>query len=636
MCVKTETPERAPVKWIRTVSKQQGEKKMTKEDIVKQIIKDVGGSDNINNAWHCMTRLRFDLKDEKKVDYAALEKTPKVVGTKYQSNQLQVVIGTDVADYYAPLAKELGLDEANQGETSEKKGAVSLFMDTVSGVFGPIVPAIAGAGMIKGLMAGLVALNVISNQTDTYLVIDMIASGVFTFLPFFVAASAARIFKTNQYLAIAIAATLQFPTMTNAVAEGSISAFRLFGVLPVPVFNYAGTVIPIIFAVLALSYIYRWVDKLLPQVLRTVFTPTISLFVAGILTLTVIGPISIHLGNLLAAGVAGLFTISPVLAGIVVGAIRPIAIFTGLHHAMTPIALQNFANQGYDMLMPMMFMANMAITGATAAIYFKVKTKEEKSIILSSAVSGLLGITEPALFGILSKYKKAFIAATVGSSVASAFISFFGVRIYGYILSSIFSLPAYIGEYFIYAVLGIILAIGLSFAMSWFLVPNQAAEGDRYTNEVDLHAVTHGEYVPLGDVPDEVFSTKMMGEGYAIESQDGQIFAPVSGEVTTVFPSKHAVGIKTQNGVEVLVHMGIDTVSLGGQGFEVFVKAGEQVTPQTKLAQMDLPFIKQQGKETMVIVLITNMDRVQQFSGSTDLEGRHQAGALLEKVVLNA
>jgi PTS system beta-glucosides-specific IIC component len=335
-----------------------------------------------------MTRLRFDLKDEKKVDYAALEKTPKVVGTKYQSNQLQVVIGTDVADYYAPLAKELGLDEANQGGTSEKKGAVSLFMDTVSGVFGPIVPAIAGAGMIKGLMAGLVALNVISNQTDTYLVIDMIASGVFTFLPFFVAASAARIFKTNQYLAIAIAATLQFPTMTNAVAEGSISAFRLFGILPVPVFNYAGTVIPIIFAVLALSYIYRWVDKLLPQVLRTVFTPTISLFVAGILTLTVIGPISIHLGNLLAAGVAGLFTISPVLAGIVVGAIRPIAIFTGLHHAMTPIALQNFANQGYDMLMPMMFMANMAITGATAAIYFKVKTKEEKSIILSSAVSG--------------------------------------------------------------------------------------------------------------------------------------------------------------------------------------------------------------------------------------------------------
>lgn len=608
---------------------------MTKEEIVEQIIKDVGGEGNINNAWHCMTRLRFDLKDAQKVDYAALEKTPKVVGTKYQSNQLQVVIGTDVGDYYGPLAKKLGLDDNSQQSSAEKKGAVSLFMDTVSGVFGPIVPAIAGAGMIKGLMAGLVALNVISNQTDTYLVIDMIASGVFTFLPFFVAASAARIFKTNQYLAIAIAATLQFPTMTNAVADGEIAAFKLFGVLPVPVFNYAGTVIPIIFAVLALSYIYRWVDKILPQVLRTVFTPTISLFVAGLVTLTIIGPISIHLGNLLAKGVEGLFDISPVLAGIVVGAIRPIAIFTGLHHAMTPIALQNFANQGYDMLMPMMFMANMAITGATAAIYFKVHTKEEKSIVLSSAVSGILGITEPALFGILSKYKKAFLAATIGSSIASAFISFFGVRIYGYILSSIFSLPAYIGEYFIFAVLGIIIAIATSFTITFFLIPKQTDEAS-FTNEIDLHAVTEGAYIPLENVPDEVFSTKMMGEGYAIHSENGTIYAPVAGEVTSVFPSKHAIGIKTSNGADVLVHMGIDTVSLDGQGFDVFVKEGDQVTAQTRLAQMDLDFIKRQGKETMVIVLITNMDQVQKFSGVKNLEGMHQAGALLEKVILKA
>ncbi|OBS62174.1 PTS beta-glucoside transporter subunit EIIBCA [Enterococcus mundtii] len=608
---------------------------MKHEEIAKQIIQHVGGASNINNAWHCMTRLRFDLKDEKKVDYAALEKTPKVVGTKYQSEQLQVVIGTEVADYFAPIAKELGLDETSERSEGEKKGVVSLFMDTVSGVFGPIVPAIAGAGMIKGLMAGLVALNVISNQTDTYLIIDMIASGVFTFLPFFVAASAARIFKTNPYLAIAIAATLQFPTMTTAVAEGSISAFQLFGIIPVPVFNYAGTVIPIIFAVLALSYIYRWVDKLLPQVLRTVFTPTISLFVAGLLTLTVIGPISIHLGNLLAASVAWLFSISPVLAGIVVGAIRPIAIFTGLHHAMTPIALQNFANQGYDMLMPMMFMANMAITGATAAIYLKVKSKEEKSLVLSSAVSGLLGITEPALFGILSKYKKAFMAATIGSSIASAFISFFGVRIYGYILSSIFSLPAYIGQYFVFAVLGIVIALVSSFAITYFLVPNEQAEDTEYTNEVNLHAVAKGEYIPLEDVPDEVFSTKMMGDGFAIESIDGAIFAPVSGKVTTIFPSKHALGIKTSNGVEVLVHMGIDTVNLNGAGFDVLVKVGDQVTVDTKIAQMDLPYIHSQGKKSMVIVVITNMDRVSKFSGERNLEGQHQAGALLERALLN-
>lgn len=608
---------------------------MKHEEIVKQIIEDVGGAGNINNVWHCMTRLRFNLKDEKKVDYSALEKLSKVVGTKYQSDQLQVVIGTDVAEYFTPIAKELGLDENNQQGETEKKGLVSVFMDTVSGVFGPIVPAIAGAGMIKGLMAGLVALNVISNQTDTYLIIDMVASGVFTFLPFFVAASAARIFKTNQYLAIAIAAILQFPTMTAAVAEGKLSAFQLFGVVPVPVFNYAGTVIPIIFAVLALSYIYRWVDNVLPQILRTVFTPTISLFVAGLLTLTVIGPISIHLGNLLAAGVAWLFSISPVLAGIVVGAIRPIAIFTGLHHAMTPIALQNFANQGYDMLMPMMFMANMAITGATAAIYTKVKTKEEKSLVLSSAVSGLLGITEPALFGILSKYKKAFIAATIGSSVASAFISFFGVRIYGYILSSIFSLPAYIGQYFIFAVLGILIALILSFTICYFMVPKQEEEDEVFTNEVDLHATAKGNYIPLENVPDEVFSTKMMGDGFAIDSVDGTVFSPVSGTVTTIFPSKHAIGIKTANGIEVLVHMGIDTVALAGKGVELFVKVGDKVSTDSKIAQMDLAYIRSQGKETMIIVVITNMDRIATLSGLKDLEGQHQAGALLERAHLS-
>lgn len=606
---------------------------MKHEQAVNQMIQAIGGKSNINNAWHCMTRLRFNLKDKEQIDYQTLEKIPGVVGTKYQSDQLQIVIGTTVADYYGTLAKLLDLDQQEVVDT-QKKGLVSLFMDTVSGVFGPIVPAIAGAGMIKGLTAGLVALNLISAESPTYVVINMLASGVFTFLPFFVAASAAKIFKTNQYLAIAIAATLQFPTMTEALASGDISQFLVFNFLPVPVFNYAGTVIPIIFAVLCLSYIYRWVDKILPEVLRTVFTPTISLFLSGLLTLVVIGPIGIHLGNLLAAGVSWLFSISPVLAGIIVGAIRPIAILTGLHHAMTPIALQNFANQGYDMLMPMMFMANMAITGATAAMYTKVKSKEEKSIILSSAVSGLLGITEPALFGVLTRYKKAFLAATIGSSVASAFISFFGVRIYGYILSSIFSLPAYIGEYFIFAVLGIILALGSSFAIAYFLVPKEQVDGETFTNELELTAVTEGTYLPLEDVKDSVFSSKMVGDGFAMKSLSGDVFSPISGKITTIFPTKHAIGITADNGLELLIHMGIDTVSLNGSGFELFVQEGQSVNTQTKLAHIDLQLLADAQKDDTIIVVVTNMDKVARFSGAYSLEGSHRPGTPMEKVVL--
>jgi PTS system beta-glucosides-specific IIC component len=298
----------------------------------------------------------------------------------------------------------------------------------------------------------------------------MMASGVFTFLPFFLAASAAKMFKTNQYLGIAIASTVMFPTMVEAAKAKEIAAFYFMGIIPIPVFNYTGTVIPIIFSVLVMSYVHRYVDKYMPSVLKTVVTPTLTLFISGFLALSVIGPIGIHLGNFLAWIVQGLFAISPVLAGIVVGAIRPIAIMTGMHHAMTPIALQNFATQGYDMLMPMMFMANLSIVGATLAVYFKIRNNNEKSVIVSAGISGLLGITEPALFGVLAKYKKAFLAATIGSSISSAFISFFGVRLYGYILSSVFSIPAYIGPYFIYAVLGMIIALASSFALSYMFM----------------------------------------------------------------------------------------------------------------------------------------------------------------------
>lgn len=454
---------------------------MEHENVSRFIIEKVGGKDNIQNVWHCMTRLRFELKDYNIVDQEALVDRKEIIGANYKNNQMQIVVGTKANEYYESVSSLLNLESNSSlanAKNDSSKGIISRFMDIVSGVFGPIVPAIAGAGMIMGLMNGLIALDIIDSSSHTYIVINMIASGVFTFLPFFVAASAARIFKTNQYLAIAIAASLQVPAMTNAVAEGALQHFDLFGFIPVPIFNYGGTVIPIIVAIWALSYIHRFVDSRLPDVLRTVFTPTITLFAGGLLTLVVIGPLGIYLGNGLASVVEWLFEISPVLAGIIVGGIRPIAIFTGLHHAMTPIALQNFANQGYDMLMPMMFMANIAITGAAAGMYFKERTQSEKSIAISAVISGFLGITEPALFGVLTKNAKAFIAATIGSSVASAFISFFGVRIYGYILSSVFSLPAYIGEYFVYAVLGLIIAFSVSFILTYILIPNVEVESE--------------------------------------------------------------------------------------------------------------------------------------------------------------
>lgn len=450
---------------------------MGTQEAVSNIIRLVGGRDNINNVWHCMTRLRFSLIDDDKVCQGEIKKLPGVLGTQLQSDQFQIVIGPQVNSWYEQLLATLGQKpEQNSGQGKARKSLVSMFMDTVSGVFGPIVPAIAGAGMIKGLLAGLIALKVVSAKSDTVMIIDLIASGVFYFLPFFLAVSAAKIFKTNEYLAAAVAACLMYPSLIEAAKalaahqEGAASAFWLLGAIPVSVFNYSASVIPVIFSVLALSYIHRWVDSFMPDVLKTVFTPTLTLFLGALAALVVIGPVGIYLGKALAWLIEGLFGVSASFAGLIVGAIRPVAILTGMHHAMTPIALQNFSERGYDMLMPMMFMANMAIAGTTFAIWRISKSRQDKTVTLSAAISALLGITEPALFGVLTRYKKAFIAATVASSLASAFIAFFGVRLYGYILSSIFSLPAYIGPYFLFAASGVLIALVLPFFLTTLLV----------------------------------------------------------------------------------------------------------------------------------------------------------------------
>ncbi|EPN1696376.1 PTS transporter subunit EIIC [Cronobacter malonaticus] len=455
---------------------------MGTQEAINNIIRLVGGQGNINKVWHCMTRLRFDLVDDDKVDQQAIKKLPGVLGAQLQSDQFQVIIGPKVNSWYEQMVSALGGDASTVAPAKGRKGLVSLFMDTVSGVFGPIVPAIAGAGMIKGLLAGLVALKVVSARSDTVVIIDLIASGVFYFLPFFLAVSAARIFKVNEYLAAAVAACLMYPSLIDAAKalathqEGAVSALWLLNAIPVSVFNYSASVIPVIFSVLALSYIYRWVDHIMPDVLKTVFTPTLTLFIGALAALVVIGPTGIWLGKGLALFIEGLFSVSASFAGLIVGAIRPVAVLTGMHHAMTPIALQNFSDRGYDMLMPMMFMANMAIAGSTFAIWRLSKERQEKTVTLSAAISALLGITEPALFGVLTRYKKAFISATIASSLASAFIAFFGVRLYGYILSSIFSLPAYIGPYFIFALAGVVMALVISFVLTTLLVGKEVSE----------------------------------------------------------------------------------------------------------------------------------------------------------------
>ncbi len=618
---------------------------MEMKEKITQIIQYVGGKDNVKNAWHCITRLRFELKDNGKINVDAIKKMNGVLGTAFAKDQFQIVIGVGVDKYYEELISQLGLDanapvEADDNE--KRKDFATWFMDVVSGIFGPIVPAIAGAGMIKGLMGGLVALGIITNTTDTYQVIDMLASGVFTFLPFFITASAAKKFRTSQYLAIAIASIIMYPTMVSAAQAGEISAFMLFGFVPVPVFNYTGSVIPIIFGVWGLSYIHKWVDKVVPTAAKTVVVPTITLFIGGLFTLLVVGPIGIYCGKGLAWVIGSLFAISPTLAGIVMGAIHPVSILVGMHHAMTPIALENFATLGYDQLMPMMFIANLSIVGAAAACYFKAENQQERQIVGSSVISGILGITEPALFGVLTKYKKAFIAATVGSTIGSAFIGTFGVRLFGYITSSVFSIPAYIGPWFGYAAIGWIMAFMISFGLSYVLVvkmdtdrKTSADNTDNITAKADtafpaeLGSPAKGTIVPMQEIRDDVFSSGALGTCIGVDPADGRIVAPADGEIIQVADTLHAIGIQAGS-LEILIHVGIDTVDMNGEGFKSKVKEGQMVRKGEELLTVDLQKVAAAGHPATVITAVTNTDEFAEIRQAAT--GNVSAGDLLLKI----
>ncbi len=352
--------------------------------------------------------------------------------------------------------------------------------------------------------------------------------------------------------------------------------------------------------------------------------------------------IGIYCGKGLAWVIGSLFAVSPTLAGIVMGAIRPVSILVGMHHAMTPIALENFATLGYDQLMPMMFIANLSIVGAAAACYFKAGDQQEKQIVGSSVISGILGITEPALFGVLTKYKKAFVAATIGSTVGSAFIGTFGVRLFGYITSSVFSIPAYIGPWFGYAAIGWIMAFGVSFALSYVFVvkmdtgkkepaadvavPAKTAEGGF---SAEIGAPAKGIVVPMKEIKDDVFSGGVLGACIGVEPAEGRIVAPADGKIVQVADTLHAIGIQA-GPMEIIIHVGIDTVSMNGDGFESKVKQGQMVRKGEELLLIDLKKIANAGHPATVITVVTNTHEFAEVRQAA--VGNVEAGATLLKV----
>ena len=446
------------------------------------LIAAVGGNENIVNITHCMTRLRFKLVNESLVDKEKIESIKGVKGVVLSQGQTQVVIGVEVEQWYNALSGvNSAADNSSDSNIEQEKG--KLFqnaMRIVAGIFGPVVPAIAGAGMLMGLLSGLIATNVISESSDTVFFFRSISVAVFFFLPMLVSFSAAKVFRVNEYIALAVAAAMMSPKLLEKAAQlsaaGNSPELSVFGVVPIELLNYGGAIVPAILAVWVLSKITPMVDKFVPVSAKPVFTPLIAFTVTSTIVLSLVAPAGMWLSNGAGWVVSSLLEISPTLTGFVFGLTRPITIVFGIHHSMTPISLNNFALYGKDLLMPIMCLGNIAIAGATMAVWYKQRktaSKEQSSITMGSGITAILGITEPALFGVLTKYTKALFMASLAAGVFGAISVTIDTHLTSYILSSIFSLPAYLAggtQNFIQAVFGICGVFVLSFALTVIFV----------------------------------------------------------------------------------------------------------------------------------------------------------------------
>ncbi len=439
----------------------------------------LGGEQNIANITHCMTRLRFKLVDESLAVKETLEKINGVKGVVLAQGQTQIVIGVEVEQWYNAL---IGSATTSDDIVPDKEKG-KLFqnaMRVVAGIFGPVVPAIAGAGMLMGLLSGLIATNVVSETSDTVFFFRSISVAVFFFLPMLVSFSAAKVFKVNEYIALAVASAMLSPKLVEKATQlnelGANPELSVFGVIPVELLNYGGAIVPAILAVWVLSKITPMVDKFVPASAKPVFTPLLAFTVTSTLVLSLVAPAGMWLSNGAGWVVSALLEISPTLTGFVFGLTRPITIVFGIHHSMTPISLNNFALYGKDLLMPIMCLGNLAIAGATMAIWYKQRktaTKEQSSVTMGSGITAILGITEPALFGVLTKYTKAMLTASIAAGIVGAISVTIDTHLTSYILSSVFSLPAYLAsgtQNFVQAILGVCGVFTLSFALTMVFV----------------------------------------------------------------------------------------------------------------------------------------------------------------------
>lgn len=598
------------------------------EQLAKQIVSLVGGADNINDAYHCQTRLRFQLKDESKADTAALEANDGVAKVIQNAGVYQVVIGTHVADVFEEIAKEAHLETRTDAAEApeEKKKLIDRLIDFVAGTFQPVIPALSGAGMVKAVLALLVVFHVITNESQTYILLNMFADAVFFFLPVLLAYSEAQKLKCNPILAAGVALIMMHPTWTGMVAAGEPVNF--FGFIPFSLVTYSNSVIPIILIVFVQSYVEKLLNKYIPKAVNLVFVPMLTFIIMGTLAFSVLGPIGNLVGQYLAIVFNFLADNAAWAPAVLVGGLLPIMVMFGIHNGVAPLGVMQMSNLGYDSIFgPGCVCSNMAQASAGLFLALRTKNKKEKQIATSGAITAYMGITEPLLYGVNLPEKYPLIASMIGGAFGGLYAGLTHTHRFATGSSRLPAVLLYIGDdtmmYFWNILIAIaiycVVSAGIAFVLS--VRCEKASEKESAKEEAaapapsivltvpgvaQISAPVAGEVKALETAQDPAFASGALGKGCVIEPNDNTVRAPFDGEISALFPTKHAIGLTGDNGIEVLIHVGINTVELNGKHFEAFVSQGDHVKAGHKLITFDREAIAKAGYPTSTMVIVTN------------------------------
>ncbi|MDM5426408.1 beta-glucoside-specific PTS transporter subunit IIABC [Bacillus mycoides] len=629
---------------------------MKYEKLAKDILKNVGGKENVHSVVHCVTRLRFQLKDEGKANTEILKSMEDIVTVMKSGGQYQVVIGNHVSDVYKAVIVAGGFQETEEEATSEKKK--SSLIDILSSIFTPILGVLAATGMIKGFNALFVALGWLSTQSGTYQILNAVGDSLFYFFPIFLGYTASKKFGGSPFIGMAIGGALVYPALSGLKASEPL--YTLFAGtmfespihitflgIPVILMNYASSVIPIILATYFGSKVERNLKKVIPDVVKTFVVPFFTLLIVVPVTFLVIGPIATWAGQFLGQATLWVYNLSPLVAGIVLGAFWQVLVIFGLHWGIVPIGYNNLAVHGIDPILALIFATSFAQIGAVLGVWMKTKDQKLKTLSIPAFISGIFGVTEPAIYGITLPLKKPFIMSCIAGGIGGGILGVFGTQAYMTGGLGIFAIPTFISPKegitagFWGAIIAMVVSLILGFVLTYlfgFTKKKASTETVETINKIAasnddevIFSPFHGVVKPLEHIDDAAFASGALGEGVAIEPSEGKLFSPVSGTISALFPTNHAVGITADSGAEILIHIGMDTVKLNGEFFFSHIEQGARVEKGQLLIEFNIFEIQKAGYIVTTPVVVTNYDKYS--IKKTEVEKIQAGDSLLELAV---